>query len=124
MLWYRLVRCSSYYYYLGQWVSDKWRLWRAIIPGTLGMHEAVAGRSPRARRVKNGQPGSCLCKAAYKRPSATLVGNCQLGSLTTGSPAGHLNCTSSLKGEQRSVYPLFLGEGASAHCWQWHDHDG
>ena len=24
MLWYRLVRCSSYYYYLGQWVSDKW----------------------------------------------------------------------------------------------------
>ena len=29
-------------------------------------------------------------RAAYKRPSATLVGNCQLGSLTTGSPAGHL----------------------------------
>ena len=45
---------------------------------------------PRARRVKTVNLDAVFARAAYKRPSATLVGNCQLGSLTTGSPAGHL----------------------------------
>ena len=44
----------------------------------------------RARRVKTVNLDAVFARAAYKRPSATLVGNCQLGSLTTGSPAGHL----------------------------------
>jgi len=45
---------------------------------------------PRARRVKTVNLEAGFARAAYKRPSATLVGNCQLGSLTTGSPAGRL----------------------------------
>ena len=31
-----------------------------------------------------------VARAAYKRPSAAQVGNCQLGSLTTGLPSGTL----------------------------------
>ena len=46
--------------------------------------------SPRARRVKTVNLEAVFAREAYKRPSATLVGNYQLGSLTTGSPAGRL----------------------------------
>ena len=63
---------------------------------------------PRARRVKTVNLGAVFARAAYKRPSATLVGNCQLGSLTTGSPAGHLR-ERGFKGEHGlcwSVPPL------------------
>jgi hypothetical protein len=35
-------------------------------------------------------------RAAYMRPSATLLGNYRLGSLTTGSPAGHLSRVSEI----------------------------
>ena len=57
--------------------------------------EALTGWAPkstlsRARRVKTVNLGAIFARAANKRPSATLAGNCQLGSLTTGSPAGHL----------------------------------
>ena len=45
---------------------------------------------PRARLVITVDLEAGSARAAYKRPSATLVGNCQLGSLTTGSPASHL----------------------------------
>ena len=55
----------------------------------------------RARRVKTVNLEAVSARAAYKRPSATLVGNCQLGSLTTGSPAGHLNSITEL--EKRTV---------------------
>jgi hypothetical protein len=37
-----------------------------------------------------------FARASYKRPSATPVGNCWLGSLTTGSPAGHLTHVSQI----------------------------
>ena len=52
----------------------------------------------RARRVKTVNLDAVFAKAAYKRPSATLVINCQLGSLTTGSPAGHLNHSQLIEG--------------------------
>ena len=60
---------------------------------------------PRARRVKTVNLDAVFARAAYKRPSATLVGNCQLGSLTTGSPAGHLR-ERGFKGEHGCVPPL------------------
>ena len=44
----------------------------------------------RARRVRTVNLDAVFARAAYTRRSATRVGNCQLGSLTTGSPAGHL----------------------------------
>ena len=44
----------------------------------------------RARQVKMVNLEAVFARAAYKRPSATLVGNCQLGSITTGSPASPL----------------------------------
>ena len=53
---------------------------------------------PRARRVKTVNLEADFARAAYKRPSATLVGNCQLGSLTTGSPAGRLSCGLRIEG--------------------------
>jgi hypothetical protein len=63
----------------------------------------------RARRVKTVNLEADFARAAYKRPSATLDGNYQLGSLTTGSPAGHLNLVSRLKGEWHgAASPLFL----------------
>jgi len=39
---------------------------------------------------ENGQPGCCLCKSGIQETVGYAGGNCQLGSLTTGSPAGHL----------------------------------
>jgi len=60
-----------------------------------------------------------FARAAYKRPSATLVGNCQLGSLTTGSPAGHLLLRARIQGWALCVPPLLLWrpprEGATTH---------
>ena len=56
----------------------------------------------RARRVKTVNLDAVFARAAYKRPSATLVGNCQLGSLTTGSPAGHLNHNQLIEGVSSS----------------------
>jgi hypothetical protein len=50
----------------------------------------ILAKFSRARRVKTVNLDAVFARAAYKRQSATLVGNCQLGSLTTGSPAGHL----------------------------------
>ena len=50
----------------------------------------------RARRVKTVNLDAVFARAAYKRPSATLVGNYQLGSLTTGSPAGRLSRVSQI----------------------------
>ena len=54
----------------------------------------------RARRVKMVNLEAVSARAAYKRLSATLVGNCHLGSLTTGSPqaAGHLNSSQQIEG--------------------------
>ena len=57
----------------------------------------------RARRVKTVNLEAVFARATYKRPSATLVGNCQLGSLTTGSPAGHLSRVCRLEGEHRDL---------------------
>ena len=71
-----------------------------------------------------------FARAAYKRPSATLDGNYQLGSLTTGSPAGHLNYGQQILGERHviAVSPLFLfvrahvriaDRGMEAQCTVW-----
>ncbi len=60
---------------------------------------------PRARRVKTVNLGAGFARAAHKRPSATLVGNCQLGSLTTGSPAGHLLLQATMLGVNTAVPP-------------------
>ena len=87
MLWYHLVRRSSY-------CILKVSKWRAIVLGHSRDAEGALRRDgaslSRARRVKTVNLEDVFARAAYKRPSATLVGNCQLGSLTTGSPAGHL----------------------------------
>ena len=68
-------------------------------PGSLlGCGEHAQRCLPRARRVKTVNLEADFAREAYKRPSATLVGNCQLGSLTTGSPAGHLLLRARIQG--------------------------
>ena len=59
MLWYHLVRRSSYC--LGQWSSGKWR---TIVPGTLGMRRS--DRDLQGKAGENGQPGSCLRKSSLQ----------------------------------------------------------
>ena len=65
----------------------------------------------RARRVKTVNLDAVFARAAYKRPSATLVGNCQLGSLTTGSPAGHLNHNQLIEGVSSSCCSSLVPHG-------------
>ena len=81
----------------------------------------------RARRVKTVNLEAVFARAAYKRPSATLVGNCQLGSLTTGSPAGHLSRVCRFEGEHSHIPPSLplwrppLAEGGARRiaCMVW-----
>ena len=80
---------------------------------------------PWARRVKSVNLEAVFARAAYMRPSATLDGNYQLGSLTTGSPAGHLNHGQQILGERHviAVSPLFLfvrpGRGCALLIVAW-----
>ena len=79
MLWYHLVSRSSYC--LGQWVSGKWR---TMVPGTPGMRGSSLGPQGKAGETVNLEAD--FARAAYKRQSATLGGNYQLGRERLGHP--------------------------------------
>jgi hypothetical protein len=53
--------------------------WQTIVLGISGMRRRHRHRLSRARRVKMVNLEAVFARAAYKRPSATLVGNYQLG---------------------------------------------
>ena len=107
MLWYHLVRRSVVLLSIWlQLLSPRRSKWRAIVLGTPGMRRRQHHRLSRARRVKTVNLEAVFARATYKRPSATLVGNCQLGSLTTGSPAGHLSRVCRFEGEHSTCSSL------------------
>ena len=101
MLWYHLVRRSSYCW--GQRSSGKWR---AIVPGTPGMW----GILPQGKAGENGQPGSCLCKSGLQETVGYAGGKLPAGVandwVTCRSPVSVIGL---LRGEQHhAVAPRFV----------------
>ena len=112
MLWYHLVRRSVVLLLMaspGNMRPIRHRRQQVAndspgsLPGCGDVHIIVLSR---ARRVKTVNLDAVFARAAYKRPSATLLGNYQLGSLTTGSPAGHLSRVCRFEGEHSTCSSL------------------